>query len=112
MYSQTLIYEYVCFTSLTRSGFKVTPGRGHKGLRHFSTKVCEKVEKKGVTTYGEVADELVRELNDPYFCQVSEQQPGPGEMILEVRQTNRCRHRHEKHPPVARFPAFFVQTNW
>lgn len=32
-----------------------------KGLRHFSMKVCEKVEEKGVTTYNEVADELVQE---------------------------------------------------
>ncbi|TSK17797.1 Transcription factor Dp-1 [Bagarius yarrelli] len=34
-----------------------------KGLRHFSMKVCEKVQKKGVTTYNEVADELVTELS-------------------------------------------------
>jgi len=27
-------------------------------------KVCEKVEKKGITTYNEVADELVSELSD------------------------------------------------
>ncbi|XP_017557349.1 transcription factor Dp-1b isoform X1 [Pygocentrus nattereri] len=33
-----------------------------KGLRHFSMKVCEKVQKKGVTSYNEVADELVAEL--------------------------------------------------
>lgn len=33
-----------------------------KGLRHFSAKVCAKVEEKGVTTYNEVADELVREI--------------------------------------------------
>mmetsp|Transcript_21050 Transcript_21050/g.45064 ORF Transcript_21050/g.45064 Transcript_21050/m.45064 type:complete len:453 (+) Transcript_21050:136-1494(+) len=33
-----------------------------RGLRHFSMKVCEKVEEKGTTTYNEVADELVREL--------------------------------------------------
>uniref|UniRef100_A0A5S6QNR1 E2F/DP family winged-helix DNA-binding domain-containing protein n=1 Tax=Trichuris muris TaxID=70415 RepID=A0A5S6QNR1_TRIMR len=32
-----------------------------KGLRHFSTKVCEKVREKGVTNYNEVADELVQE---------------------------------------------------
>lgn len=32
-----------------------------KGLRHFSMKVCEKVKEKGVTTYNEVADELVQE---------------------------------------------------
>ncbi|CAG9823489.1 unnamed protein product [Phaedon cochleariae] len=33
-----------------------------KGLRHFSMKVCEKVKQKGVTTYNEVADELVGEF--------------------------------------------------
>ncbi|XP_062866897.1 transcription factor Dp-1b [Trichomycterus rosablanca] len=44
-------------------------GRGRKGdkngkgLRHFSMKVCEKVQKKGVTSYNEVADELVAELS-------------------------------------------------
>ncbi len=32
-----------------------------KGLRHFSMKVCEKVKQKNVTTYNEVADELVNE---------------------------------------------------
>ena len=37
---------------------------GGKGLRHFSMKVCEKVQRKGVTTYNEVADELVSELSD------------------------------------------------
>ncbi|XP_049869135.1 transcription factor Dp-1 isoform X1 [Pectinophora gossypiella] len=33
-----------------------------KGLRHFSMKVCEKVRKKGFTSYNEVADELVLEF--------------------------------------------------
>ncbi|XP_039616218.1 transcription factor Dp-2-like isoform X2 [Polypterus senegalus] len=33
-----------------------------KGLRHFSMKVCEKVQKKGTTSYNEVADELVAEF--------------------------------------------------
>ncbi|XP_041729994.2 transcription factor Dp-2-like isoform X2 [Coregonus clupeaformis] len=33
-----------------------------KGLRHFSMKVCEKVQKKGATSYNEVADELVAEF--------------------------------------------------
>ena len=36
--------------------------QGDKGLRHFSMKVCEKVEQKGRTTYNEVADELVNEF--------------------------------------------------
>ena len=39
--------------------------KGGKGLRHFSMKVCEKVQWKGVTTYNEVADELVAEFSDP-----------------------------------------------
>uniref|UniRef100_A0A9J8CM11 Transcription factor n=2 Tax=Cyprinus carpio TaxID=7962 RepID=A0A9J8CM11_CYPCA len=34
-----------------------------KGLRHFSMKVCEKVQKKVVTSYNEVAEELVAELS-------------------------------------------------
>lgn len=37
-------------------------GKPGKGLRHFSMKVCEKVESKGTTTYNEVADELVAEM--------------------------------------------------
>jgi hypothetical protein len=37
-------------------------GKASKGLRHFSMKVCKKVEEKGQTTYNEVADELVREF--------------------------------------------------
>uniref|UniRef100_A0A1B6GVK8 Transcription factor Dp-1 n=1 Tax=Cuerna arida TaxID=1464854 RepID=A0A1B6GVK8_9HEMI len=39
--------------------------KGGKGLRHFSMKVCEKVRKKGVTSYNEVADELVAEFTNP-----------------------------------------------
>uniref|UniRef100_A0A4W5QRX7 E2F/DP family winged-helix DNA-binding domain-containing protein n=1 Tax=Hucho hucho TaxID=62062 RepID=A0A4W5QRX7_9TELE len=33
-----------------------------KVLRHFSMKVCEKVQKKGNTSYNEVADDLVAEF--------------------------------------------------
>lgn len=36
-----------------------------KGLRHFSMKVCEKVQQKRTTSYNEVADELVQEFSDP-----------------------------------------------
>lgn len=32
-----------------------------KGLRHFAMRVCEKVRSKMLTTYNEVADELVAE---------------------------------------------------
>jgi E2F/DP family winged-helix DNA-binding domain/Transcription factor DP len=34
----------------------------NKGLKHFSLKVCEKVEGKGSTNYNEVADELVQDM--------------------------------------------------
>ena len=45
---------------------ELTVGRAaSKGLRHFSMKVCEKVESKGRTTYNEVADELVRDFSTP-----------------------------------------------
>jgi len=48
--------------------------KGGKGLRHFSTKVCEKVKAKGSTSYNEVADELVAELTDPRCQSPSDQQ--------------------------------------
>ena len=39
--------------------------RVQKGLRHFSLKVCEKVEQLKITTYNKVADDLVVELTGP-----------------------------------------------
>ncbi|KAG5668194.1 hypothetical protein PVAND_016143 [Polypedilum vanderplanki] len=35
-----------------------------KGLRHFSMRVCQKVKEKGITSYNEVADELVLEESE------------------------------------------------
>ena len=43
-------------------------------MRHFSMKVCEKVQAKGVTSYNEVADELVNELTDPGCASPTDQQ--------------------------------------
>eukprot|EP00656_Telonema_subtile_P043604 TRINITY_DN4994_c0_g1_i4.p1 TRINITY_DN4994_c0_g1~~TRINITY_DN4994_c0_g1_i4.p1 ORF type:complete len:372 (-),score=58.72 TRINITY_DN4994_c0_g1_i4:25-1140(-) len=40
----------------------VAVDKASKGLRHLSLRVCQKVEHKGRTTYGEVADELVSEI--------------------------------------------------
>ena len=37
-----------------RTPNRCTNEKGGKGLRHFSMKVCEKVQQKGVTTYNEV----------------------------------------------------------
>ncbi|XP_008547325.1 transcription factor Dp-1 [Microplitis demolitor] len=46
-----------------------------KGLRHFSMKVCEKVKKKGTTSYNEVADELVGEFTNPaHMNSITDQQ--------------------------------------
>ncbi|KAG2531629.1 hypothetical protein BBO99_00001833 [Phytophthora kernoviae] len=46
----------------TEAGKRRTYLKINKGLRHFSMKVCQKVEEKHVTSYNEVADELVREF--------------------------------------------------
>ncbi|KAI9031783.1 E2F/DP family winged-helix DNA-binding domain-containing protein [Phycomyces nitens] len=35
-----------------------------KGLRHFSRQVCDKVAKRGTTTYNEIADELTTDIRD------------------------------------------------
>lgn len=53
-------YYYLFLCSKRRKAEKVG-----KGLRHFSMKVCEKVKKKGTTSYNEVADELVGEFTNP-----------------------------------------------
>lgn len=54
-----------------RSSIGVTGGRG---LRHFSMKVCKKVESKGWTTYNEVASELVAEFVNPNSTHFSQDQ--------------------------------------
>ncbi|XP_027012181.1 transcription factor Dp-1b [Tachysurus fulvidraco] len=55
---------HTCDSSPWSSGRGSRRGdKNGKGLRHFSMKVCEKVQKKGVTSYNEVADELVTELS-------------------------------------------------
>jgi len=52
-----LVFVWLFFRKRGKKGEK-----NGKGLRHFSMKVCEKVQRKGVTTYNEVADELVAEV--------------------------------------------------
>lgn len=53
--------EFRSTYSNDKSPFKVRPIKANKGLRHFSKRVCDKVKTKMVTTYKEVADELVAE---------------------------------------------------
>lgn len=53
--------EFRTTYSSENSPFKVRPIKANKGLRHFSKRVCDKVKTKMVTTYKEVADELVSE---------------------------------------------------
>ncbi|KAG5673747.1 hypothetical protein PVAND_003767 [Polypedilum vanderplanki] len=48
-------------SSLNKKNDKKRGEKQGKGLRHFSMRVCQKVKEKGVTTYNEVADELVLE---------------------------------------------------
>jgi len=37
---------------------------GGRGLRYYSTVICEKIKRKGTATYNEMADELVAEYKD------------------------------------------------
>lgn len=53
--------EFRSTYSNEKSPYKVRPIKANKGLRHFSKRVCDKVKTKMVTTYKEVADELVAE---------------------------------------------------
>jgi len=48
--------------TLAESSIEAAAAATSKGLKHFSLKVCEKVEGKGSTNYNEVADELVKEM--------------------------------------------------
>ncbi|XP_063061713.1 transcription factor Dp-2 isoform X2 [Engraulis encrasicolus] len=53
------------FSSDSSSSKRMKKGdKNGKGLRHFSMKVCEKVQRKGTTSYNEVADELVAEFTN------------------------------------------------
>ena len=52
-----------------------------KGLRHFSMRVCQKVEEKMNTTYNEVADELVKE-----YTQVKKE---PGQKTYDEKNIRR-----------------------
>ena len=56
-------YHFYSILSLQSiSNLKRKREKCNKGLRHFSLKVCEKVKEKNVTSYNEVADELVNEF--------------------------------------------------
>jgi hypothetical protein len=76
----TLVNAVICvvhsyYHSFTLDFSKRKREKCSKGLRHFSMKVCEKVKQKNVTSYNEVADELVNE-----YCGLSAQVPEPGEV--------------------------------
>ncbi|XP_017784494.1 PREDICTED: transcription factor Dp-1 [Nicrophorus vespilloides] len=66
-----LATEDLDFTPETKR--RKTSGKVSKGLRHFSMKVCEKVRKKGSTSYNEVADELVAEFTNSANDSLTEQ---------------------------------------
>lgn len=56
-----VFFSCACSVSVCSKRMKKVDKKG-KGLRHFSMKVCEKVQMKGTTSYNEVADELVAEF--------------------------------------------------
>mmetsp|Transcript_33530 Transcript_33530/g.98796 ORF Transcript_33530/g.98796 Transcript_33530/m.98796 type:complete len:393 (-) Transcript_33530:465-1643(-) len=56
----------------TPSSMLDTPSRAGTGLRHFSMRVCKKVQEKVTTSYNEVADELVAEFIEQRRTEISE----------------------------------------
>ena len=56
----------------TPSSLLDTPSRAGTGLRHFSMRVCKKVQEKVTTSYNEVADELVAEFIDQRRTEIAE----------------------------------------
>ncbi|KAF9594277.1 hypothetical protein IFM89_028934 [Coptis chinensis] len=66
-----------------KRGQRVVGGDKSRGLRQFSMKVCEKVESKGITTYNEVADELVAEYSDPTDNLSPSDQPGDDQKNIQ-----------------------------
>jgi len=57
--------DYYHSSSSAQKVSPTTPASGSKaqrGLRHFSIMVCRFVEQRRVTTYNQVADELVRQV--------------------------------------------------
>jgi len=73
-----VLMSLVCLFVCRKRGKKGE--KNGKGLRHFSMKVCEKVQKKGVTTYNEVADELVAEFSS------AETHMSPNDSVRPVAQ--------------------------
>ena len=65
-----------------RQGIDAATGKASKGLRHFSMKVCKKVEEKGKTSYNEVADELVQEFMEQ---KVTSDQVGGGKPVTDEK---------------------------
>ena len=56
----------------TPSSLLDTPSRAGTGLRHFSMRVCKKVQEKVTTSYNEVADELVAEFIEQRRTEIAE----------------------------------------
>ncbi|XP_077516381.1 transcription factor Dp isoform X2 [Amblyomma americanum] len=63
--------------------------KGSKGLRHFSMKVCEKVQRKGTTSYNEVADELVAEFAAPEVAGLRGAGAGPADQAYDQKNIRR-----------------------
>lgn len=58
---QVFMIDNICLIFLNIFSKRRRNEKPGKGLRHFAMRVCEKVRSKMVTTYNEVADELVAE---------------------------------------------------
>ncbi|ELV13671.1 Transcription factor Dp-2, partial [Tupaia chinensis] len=82
-----------------------------KGLRHFSMKVCEKVQRKGTTSYNEVADELVSEFTNSNNHLAADSQIAFKNLV----QRNRQNEQQNQGPPAVnatiQLPFIIINTS-
>ena len=76
-----------------------TPSRTGTGLRHFSMRVCKKVQEKGTTSYNEVADELVAEFIEQRRAEIAEAGGDPDVELPPPRKKAKAGVGAAKAPP-------------
>jgi hypothetical protein len=76
-----------------------TPSRAGTGLRHFSMRVCKKVQEKGTTSYNEVADELVAEFIEQRRTEIAEAGGDPDVELPPPRKKSKAGVGATKAPP-------------
>lgn len=86
-------------TATNASAMLDTPTKVGTGLRHFSMRVCKKVEEKVTTSYNEVADELVTEFIDQRRSEIAEAGGDPDIELPPPKKKPKSGDAVKKAPP-------------